>query len=280
MGPIRMSDSDLGSIRITNLAVNLGGLQVLHDVNLTADRGDLLALLGPNGAGKTTILRTMLGLVRPARGSVTVAGAAPGRGWRHVGYVPQRHEFAWDFPISVADVVMSGRTHHIGWLRRPGKDDHVAVRDALRIADMADLADRTVGELSGGQRQRVLIARALATRPSVLLLDEPFTGVDMPTQEMLTELFCRLASEGTTLVMTTHDLVQAMATADRVCLINRTVIADSTPEELRDPAMWMRTFGISENSPLLTTVGAAGPVAPSHAGRAASSPEAPVATSA
>ncbi|MEA5656520.1 ATP-binding cassette domain-containing protein, partial [Cutibacterium granulosum] len=104
-----MSDSDLGSIRITNLAVNLGGLQVLHDVNLTADQGDLLALLGPNGAGKTTILRTMLGLVRPARGSVTVAGAAPGRGWRHVGYVPQRHEFAWDFPISVADVVMSGR---------------------------------------------------------------------------------------------------------------------------------------------------------------------------
>ena len=175
---------------------------------------------------------------------------------------------------------MSGRTHHIGWLRHPGKDDHVAVRDALRIADMADLADRTVGELSGGQRQRVLIARALATRPSVLLLDEPFTGVDMPTQEMLTELFCRLACEGTTLVMTTHDLVQAMATADRVCLINRTVIADSTPEELRDPAMWMRTFGISENSPLLTTVGAAGPVAPSHAGRAASSPEAPVATSA
>ena len=102
----------------------------------------------------------------------------------------------------------------------------------------------------------------------------------MPTQEMLTELFCRLASEGTTLVMTTHDLVQAMATADRVCLINRTVIADSTPEELRDPTMWMRTFGISENSPLLTTVGAAGPVAPSHAGRAASAPEVPVATSA
>ncbi|MDO4412971.1 anchored repeat-type ABC transporter ATP-binding subunit [Cutibacterium sp.] len=251
--------SDLGSVKISDVAVNLGGRQVLHDVNLAASTGDLLALLGPNGAGKTTILRTMLGLVKPAKGSVEVAGEAPGKGWRHIGYVPQRHEFAWDFPISVADVVMSGRTRHIGWLRRPGRDDHIAVRDALRIAGMADLADRTVGELSGGQRQRVLIARALATRPSVLLLDEPFTGVDMPTQEMLTELFCQLAAAGTTLVMTTHDLAQAMATADRVCLINRTIVADSTPQELRDPTMWMKAFGVSENSPLLTMVGAVEP---------------------
>lgn len=106
--------SDLGSIKITDMAVNLGGLRVLHDVNLSASRGDLLALLGPNGAGKTTILRSMLGLVKPAKGSVEVAGSAPGKGWRHIGYVPQRHEFAWDFPISVADVVMSGRTRHIG----------------------------------------------------------------------------------------------------------------------------------------------------------------------
>lgn len=171
--------NDLGSIKITDVAVNVGGLQVLHDVNISASKGDLLALLGPNGAGKTTILRTMLGLVKPAKGTVKVAGASPGKGWRHIGYVPQRHEFAWDFPISVAGVVMSGRTRHIGWLRRPRKDDHIAVRDALRTAGMAELANRTVGELSGGQRQRVLIARALATRPSVLLLDEPFTGVDM-----------------------------------------------------------------------------------------------------
>jgi manganese/iron transport system ATP-binding protein len=121
---------------------------------------------------------------------------------------------------------------------------------------MAELANRTVGELSGGQRQRVLIARALATRPSVLLLDEPFTGVDMPTQEQLTELFIELSGAGTTLVMTTHDLAQAMATADRVCLVNRTVIADSTPQQLRDPAMWMQTFGISGSSPLLRIVGA------------------------
>lgn len=129
--------NDLGSIKITDVAVNVGGLQVLHDVNISASKGDLLALLGPNGAGKTTILRTMLGLVKPAKGTVKVAGASPGKGWRHIGYVPQRHEFAWDFPISVAGVVMSGRTRHIGWLRRPCKDDHIAVRDALRTAGMA-----------------------------------------------------------------------------------------------------------------------------------------------
>ena len=115
-----MSDSDLGSIRITNLAVNLGGLQVLHDVNLTADRGDLLALLGPNGAGKTTILRTMLGLVRPARGSVTVAGAAPGRGWRHVGYVPQRSVQAIKKLVDVdkvfAVVGTSGSSHLVAMM--------------------------------------------------------------------------------------------------------------------------------------------------------------------
>lgn len=252
--------SEAGSIRIEQVAVNLGGKQVLHDIDLAAAPGDLLAVLGPNGAGKTTLLRTMLGLIRPAHGRVEIAGAAPGRAWRKVGYVPQRHEFAWDFPISVADVVMSGRTRHIGWLRRPGREDHVAVRDALRTAGMADLARRTVGELSGGQRQRVLIARALATRPSVLLLDEPFTGVDMPTQELLTDLFCRLSGQGTTVVMTTHDLAQAMATADRVVLVNRTVVADSTPEQLRDPDMWMRAFGVSETSPLLTMVGARQPV--------------------
>ena len=90
--------NDLGSIKITDVAVNVGGLQVLHDVNISASKGDLLALLGPNGAGKTTILRTMLGLVKPAKGTVKVAGASPGKGWRHIGYVPQRHEFAWDFP--------------------------------------------------------------------------------------------------------------------------------------------------------------------------------------
>lgn len=248
--------SDLGRVDIDGVAVDLGGRRVLHDVDLHVAPGELLALLGPNGAGKTTLLRTLLGLVRAAEGKVRVAGQEPGRGWRHVGYVPQRHEFAWDFPITVEDVVMSGRTRHIGWLRRPGRDDHRAVRDALRTSGMADLADRTVGELSGGQRQRVLIARALATRPTVLLLDEPFTGVDMPTQEQLTELFIELSRSGTTLVMTTHDLAQAMATADRVCLVNRTVIADSTPEELRDPAMWMRAFGVSGSSPLLTIVGA------------------------
>ncbi|MSS46501.1 anchored repeat-type ABC transporter ATP-binding subunit [Cutibacterium sp. WCA-380-WT-3A] len=248
--------NDLGSINLTDVAVNLGGLRVLCDVNLSAHEGDLLALLGPNGAGKTTMLRTMLGLVKPVTGTVDVAGTSPRKAWRHIGYVPQRHEFAWDFPISVAGVVMTGRTRHIGWLRHPGKADHIAVRDALRTVGMSELANRTVGELSGGQRQRVLIARALATRPSVLLLDEPFTGVDMPTQEMLTELLCRLSAHGTTLVMTTHDLGQAMVTADRVCLVNRTVIADSTPEKLRDPAVWMKAFGVSANSPLLAMVGA------------------------
>lgn len=247
--------NDLGSIKITDVAVNVGGLQVLHDVNISASKGDLLALLGPNGAGKTTILRTMLGLVKPAKGTVKVAGASPGKGWRHIGYVPQRHEFAWDFPISVAGVVMSGRTRHIGWLRRPCKDDHIAVRDALRTAGMAELANRTVGELSGGQRQRVLIARALATRPSVLLLDEPFTGVDAHPGAAHRAVHRAVRGRDDP----RHDDPRPGPGDGH----GRPSVPGQSdchrrldPQQLRDPAMWMQTFGISGSSPLLRIVGA------------------------
>lgn len=122
---------------------------------------------------------------------------------------------------------------------------------------MSDLRKRPVGELSGGQRQRVLVARALALQPRVLFLDEPFTGLDMPTQELLLELFTSLADEGKALLMTTHDLASAMNASSRVILLNRTIIATGEPSQLRDPELWMRTFGISNTSPLIGTLGLA-----------------------
>lgn len=246
------------ALEIGNVAVDLGGRRVLHSVDLTVARGELVALIGPNGAGKTTLLRTALGLQPAATGRVLVEGrpAKPGRA--AIGYVPQRHEFAWDFPISVANVVGTGLSGQLGLFRRPSAASWEAVADALDRVRMTELANRPVGQLSGGQRQRVLVARALALRPSVLLLDEPFTGLDMPTQELLSALFADLAHEGRAVLMTTHDLLGAIDGADRLALLNRTIIAAGTPAQLvGDPALWAATFGVGEDSALLRMLKAA-----------------------
>ncbi|WP_194947884.1 anchored repeat-type ABC transporter ATP-binding subunit [Actinomyces trachealis] len=237
------------ALEVTGLAVDLGGRQVLHGIDLTVHPGELVGLIGPNGAGKTTLLRAVLGLTPRRTGTVQVSG--------QIGYVPQRHEFAWDFPISVREAVLGAVTVRLGLLRRPRKEHHVAVERALLRVGMDSLGARPVGELSGGQRQRVLVARALALEPSVLLLDEPFTGLDMPTQELLMDLFKDLAAEGCAVLMTTHDLIGARAQCDRLCLVNRTVIAVGTPAEVSDADTWIRTFSVRPDNPLLTALGVA-----------------------
>jgi manganese/iron transport system ATP-binding protein len=245
-------------LAVENVSVQLGGRLVLRDADVHVDRGELVGLIGPNGAGKTTLLRAALGLLSPIGGRVTVEGrkAAPGR--IPIGYVPQRHEFAWEFPISVDNVVMTGLTGKLGLFRRPGVAEWRAVDDALERVRIAHLRDRPVGELSGGERQRVAVARALALEPAVLLLDEPFTGLDMPSQELLSDLFGSLAREGRAVLMTTHDLAAAIYGCDRLALLNQTVIATGSPRELaRDASVWTRTFGIGEHSPLLRILRAA-----------------------
>ncbi|XVU28778.1 anchored repeat-type ABC transporter ATP-binding subunit [Actinoplanes sp. CA-054009] len=233
---------------MTDVAADLGGRPVLRDVTLSVDAGELVALLGPNGAGKTTLLRAALGLVPLRHGRVGVPGSGP-------GYVPQRHEFTWDFPASVEDTVLSGLVRRIGLFRRPRAVHWQAAWDALDRVQLSDLRKRPVGELSGGQRQRVLVARALVLSPPVLLLDEPFTGLDMPSQETLTDLFADLARDRAVL-MATHDLAAAAHTCDRLILLNRTVIADGPAADLRDPELWMRTFDVGPGSHLLKLVGA------------------------
>lgn len=230
-------------IDVSGIAVRLGGREVLSSVDFQVRPGELVGVVGPNGAGKTTLLRSILGLVKPATGRVHVTAARIGRSRQRLGYVPQKHEFAWEFPITVEDAVMTGRTAALGWLRRPGVADWRAVNTALARVRLADLRRRTVGELSGGQKQRVLVARALALAPSGLLLDEPFTGLDIPTQQLLTELFAELTAEGTALVMATHDLAGAVADCTRLCLVNRTVVADGAPAEVAATDAWARAFG-------------------------------------
>ncbi|MFI0446492.1 anchored repeat-type ABC transporter ATP-binding subunit [Actinomadura sp. 6N118] len=238
------------ALDVENLAVELGGRRVLTDVRMRVTVGELVGLIGPNGAGKTTLLRAALGLISTVSGRIRIEGVPPAVARGTVGYVPQRHEFAWDFPISVEKAVMSGRIHRLGRFRRAGRDDRSAVTEALERVDMAALRRRPIGELSGGQRQRVLVARALALRPRLLLLDEPFTGLDVPTQELLIELLQRLR-EDKAVLMTTHDLQGAALTCGRLCLLNETVIADGPPSELRDPAVWLRAFGGARNGRFL-----------------------------
>ncbi|WP_165984963.1 anchored repeat-type ABC transporter ATP-binding subunit [Streptomyces sp. YIM 98790] len=225
--------------------VLLGGREVLRDASLTLHGGELVGLIGPNGAGKTTLLRAVLGLVPLAGGEVRIAGLPVGRARHLIGYVPQRHEFAWDFPIDIAGAVLAARTRSAGWLRPARAADRAAAEQAIERVGLTDLRGRPVGELSGGQRQRVLVARALATGPRLLLLDEPFTGVDTPTQETLGELLAELRDAGTGLLMATHDLPTAAKTCDRVALVDGTVVAEGGPELLTETGSLLRAFGLT-----------------------------------
>lgn len=242
-------------LEVRGLDVDLGGRPVLHGVDLTVRPGELVGLIGPNGAGKTTLLRSVLGLTPRRGGQVAVEGRAvrPRRG--DIGYVPQRHEFAWDFPVSVEQAVLTGRVGSWWPGRRPRVADWRAVDRALGLVDMTGLRRRQVGQLSGGQRQRVLVARALALDPGVLLLDEPFTGLDLPTQESLLSMLGAIVADGRAVLMTTHDIASALFTCSRVVLLNRTVVAAGSADELRvRPDAWVETFGVAADSPFLRVV--------------------------
>ncbi|WIK64552.1 metal ABC transporter ATP-binding protein [Gleimia hominis] len=233
------------AINVEALQVRLGGRAVLQNVNTTVHTGEFAALIGPNGAGKTTLIRALLGLVKTT-GSAQVHG--------RVGYVPQTRAFAWDFPVSVAQVVQLGLLPTQKLLHLTSAGDIERVERALDLVGMTSMSQRQVGELSGGQRQRVLLARALVTDPDVLILDEPFTGLDQPTIDTLTDLLQRLTESGKTTLMSTHDIGQALDTADRVILLNRTVHAQGHPRGLADPQVWVDAFGVRASSPLIATV--------------------------
>ncbi|MEH0148138.1 anchored repeat-type ABC transporter ATP-binding subunit [Corynebacterium sp. Q4381] len=238
-------------IEVRELAVSYPGHDVFRGVDLTLRGGEFVGLLGPNGAGKTTLMRAVLGLI-PADAGTVSAGRGPVR--KVVGYVPQAHNVAWDFPIDVYAATLNATLGQRPWWRRAGEREHRAAQQALEMVNLTDLSDRPIHDLSGGQRQRVLIARALVRRPGMLLLDEPFTGLDIPTTEHLLRLFRRLVDRGLGVVMSTHNIAEAIDSCDRLVLFNRGVVADAATHELNDDAPWTSTFSVDEDSPWLRGV--------------------------
>jgi len=201
--------------------VSYGGEVALEHVSGRLERGASLALVGPNGAGKSTLIKAILGLLPALAGSVTVLGGAPADARGRIAYVPQQASLDPEFPVSAGQVVLMGRYRQVGWLRRPSRTDRAAAVDALDRVGMAARGQDRFGTLSGGQRQRVLFARALAQGAQLLLLDEPFNGVDLTTQQVLLRTLSELRADGVAVVLSTHDLDVALHACTDACLLNR-----------------------------------------------------------
>ena len=232
------------ALEVRQLAVQYSDTTALEAVSFQVAAGVLVGIIGPNGAGKTSLLKALLGLV-PATGAVYVYGQPLKRRSRRVAYVPQITSVNWRFPATVLDVVEMGRTGVLGWLRRPAAHDRALAHEALALVQMEQFAQRSISELSGGQQQRVFLARALAQEPDILLLDEPISGVDVPTQEIILHLLRDLSAMGKTLLLTTHHLQHLEHHFDALLCLNKRMIAFGPPHEVMTATVVEATFGRS-----------------------------------
>ncbi|MGB9898326.1 zinc ABC transporter ATP-binding protein AztA [Thermanaerothrix sp.] len=229
-------------VQAIDLTVMYESGPALERVSFEIYKGERVAVVGPNGAGKSTLFKVIAGILQPTSGRIEIYGGAPGE---HicVAYVPQRSVVDWRFPVTVYDVVMMGRVGRIGLLRRPGREDHRIVRQALERVGLSDLASRQIAQLSGGQQQRMFLARALAQEAELMLLDEPFTGLDLPSQNELLALLERLQGEGITIMVSLHDLNLAAQQFTRLLLLNRTLIALGTPQDVLNTQTLLAAYG-------------------------------------
>ncbi len=194
-------------------------LPILESVDLVVHKGDFLGIIGPNGGGKSTLLKVILGLIKPSKGTVKVLGTDPEKARKRIGYVPQYNVFNLDFPISVREVVLMGQIGRKGLFKRYSREDIKAAENALKTVEMFEYRDRQIGELSGGQRQRVFIARSLIGEPEILLLDEPATGIDTMMQKEFYELL-EILKSSVTIIMVSHDLTAVSVLVDKIACLN------------------------------------------------------------
>lgn len=234
------------AIAARNVTVRYGEVVALDDVSVEIGTATVCGLIGMNGSGKSTLMKALLGIVRPDHGSVELLGQPQqaARKQRLVSYIPQAEDVDWDFPLRVYDVVMMGRYAHQGTLRHPRPADRDAVAAALDRVGLTDLAGRQIGELSGGQRKRAFVARCMAQDARLLLMDEPFAGIDRRSEADITALLRELRAEGRTVLIATHDLAGLPALCDEAILLQRKVIAHGTPDAVLNPETLGLAFGL------------------------------------
>jgi manganese/iron transport system ATP-binding protein len=234
---------DRKMLEVRSLAVDYRGLKALEGVSFKIEAGELVGIVGPNGAGKSTMLKAMLGLIPAASGMVKYEARPLKQQLQKVAYVPQRSQIDWDYPITVWNVVMMGRTRHLGLFNSPCATTKALVKDALAKVDLLHLAKRRLGELSGGQQQRVFLARALVQQADLFLFDEPFTGIDKKTEEIILDIFTQLRQEGKILLVGNHDWGEAIHRVDRLLLLNQRLIADGTPQQVMTSENLLQAYG-------------------------------------
>lgn len=226
-------------LTLEDLTVAYNAEPAIEGVSFTIHASERVAVIGPNGAGKSTLMKVIMGLLQARTGGVDLHG----RDRQSLGYVAQHEAVNWDFPVTVRDVVMMGRARQIGWLCWPRRVDWQAVDAALARVGMSEFAQRQIGELSGGQRRRVFVARALAQDVDILLLDEPFSGVDASAQVEMMVVLDTLHEQGITIILSTHDLNLAFQRFDRVMALNHRIVAYGTPREVYTPQILSQLYG-------------------------------------
>ena len=232
------------AISLENVNVRYGNNVALENASIKIPYHSFTGVIGMNGAGKSTLFKAIMGLVKPTTGTVTICGDDPFTAQKHghVAYVPQSELVDWDFPVSVYDVVMMGRIGTQNVFKMANDVDHAAVKTALERVNMTEFKARQIGELSGGQKKRVFVARALAQGADILLLDEPFAGLDATTEKSLIALFIGLKESGKTIIIATHDLLSLPDTCDHVALVKSTIIAYGPTKEVFTRELVEKTF--------------------------------------
>jgi manganese/zinc/iron transport system ATP- binding protein len=234
---------DPPSVELDHVTVAYGTSVVLDNISLKLPQAQIIGLIGPNGAGKTTLLKAIVGAQRTMRGRVSVLGQPVNVVRQRVAYVPQRGDVDWSFPLSVLDVVLMGRYGQLGIWRRPSKQDRELALHALEQVRLVKRRACQIGELSGGQQQRVFLARAMVQQADLLLLDEPFNGIDTTTQTVIFDLLCQQRQQGRTVLLSTHDLHSVEQNCDQLVALNRRVIAFGTVEQVFTAPVLQSTFG-------------------------------------